>query len=151
MAACLPAGALPIHGVQRRGVPPAGGGPPHVLLSSCFHRGPEWGLCLGVLGDMPGSVGAACGTGRASPPQTLVLMPFPWALIPSSLLLLLAGVSHAPTSAPLHLLFPLPARFLPRIHTAHALRGRRSRILGGTFPDLPAISLPCFLSSVACI
>lgn len=46
---------------------------------------------------------------------------------------------------------PSAAGFLPGIHTAHALLGFRSHILGGTVSDLPAISLPCFLFSVASI
>lgn len=84
----------------------------------------EWGLCLGgsFLGHMPGYVGTACGTGLFHHHRPLCLRPLLSSSPPrrsyffqsQQPLLFLMYTSHAPTSAPSYLLFPLPARFLPR-------------------------------------
>lgn len=155
LPACL--GLAHPWSAEKRGFLPARRGPPCLLLSSRFHHGPEWGLCLGVSGDTPGSGGAACGTGLSSPPRPLC--PAPSRSCPSPGLVSLPAapaslgssqVSATPHPAPLHLLFPLPAGSSQYPH-GPAPRGFRAHILGGTFSDLPAVSLPCFLFSIACI
>lgn len=63
LAGC-PLWALPIHcSVEKMGFLPACRGAPCLLFCSCFYHGPEWELCLAVLGDVRGCVAAPCGTG----------------------------------------------------------------------------------------
>lgn len=118
-------GPCPSIGVWRRRAVPSSlqWGPMSTVLLLLPSRASEWGLCLGVLGDMRGCVGTASGTGLPHRQRPLCLIPsgllplsphpLPLATLFPSSHTSLSAVSHMPS--PLHLCTCPSVRFLPQI------------------------------------